>query len=47
MKQTLIHEIQLQNYLNIRNDENPAFDNFKLKCSNVFLLFLQTLLTVL
>ncbi|MBE6348987.1 MAG: hypothetical protein E7064_08645 [Spirochaetaceae bacterium] len=45
MKQTLIHEIQLQNYLNIRNDENPAFDNFKLKCSNVFLLFLQTLLT--
>lgn len=29
MKQTLIHEIQLQNYLNIRNDENPAFDNFK------------------
>jgi hypothetical protein len=45
MKQTLIHEIQLQNYLNIRNDENPAFDNFKLKCSNVFLLFLQTLFT--
>ena len=45
MKQTLIHEIQLQNYLNIRNDEKPAFDNFKLKCSNVFLLFLQTLFT--